>query len=202
MPQYEGDYVQNDRLAVGFLYRPDRVRVSDVKPLFMDDAYAFPRAPLSAFVEVVDEFGAVRFDFVFIVVHLKAQGDARSQYRRIAAIEALDEHIRAATGERDFVVVGDYNDRLTDERGNNVFLPMLDDPVTYTFLTLRLEQSGEKSYIPIPGFIDHILITNEALPEYGLGKTESIAIEAVRPSYESVVSDHRPIRALFEVPDL
>lgn len=202
-PDYEGSWVRGEFIAVGFMYRVDRVRVSDVRPIFQDDGYAFPRAPLQAFVEVLGPTGEVRFDFMFLVVHLKAQGDAQSQARREAAIEALDAYLvaeLAAGGEQDWIVVGDYNDRLTDSGNQNVFRRMLDQPDQYTFLTQRLEQSGAFSYIPIPGFIDHILVTRDAIAEYGLGRTEVLPLEMTEPSYVSLVSDHRPVRAVFELP--
>lgn len=203
LDEYDGTLVFEDRLAVGMIWRPDRVRVENIEPLFTDDDYAFPRAPLRADVTVLSPTGETEFDFVFINLHLKAQGDARSQYRRLDAIEKLATYIEEeieAGSDPDFVVIGDYNDRLTDERGNNVFLRMLDKPELYNFLTLGPSLAGEKSYIPIPGFIDHIMVTTDAVEEYGLGRTEAVAIEERRPDYVSKVSDHRPVRAFFALP--
>lgn len=203
LPDYAGQWVRGEFLAVGMLWRPERLRISNIHPLFERDNYAFPRAPLQADVEVLGPDGEVRFDFVFIALHLKAQVDAQSQARRLDAMEKLENYLSvqlSTGGEQDYIIVGDYNDRLLDEGEFNVFRPMLDRPDKYTFLTRGLEASGEISYIPIPGFIDHILVTNDALTEYGAGRTETLALELLYPRYVSLVSDHRPIRATFALP--
>ncbi|MEQ8564010.1 MAG: endonuclease/exonuclease/phosphatase family protein [Deltaproteobacteria bacterium] len=203
-PDYDGSWVRGEqRIAVGYMYRVDRLRVSNVESLFRTDRSAFPRSPIQAFVEVLGPDGEVRFDFNFITVHLKAQVDFDSQERRRDAIEKLDDYLTtqlATGGEQDWIVVGDYNDRLTDSGARNVFTRMLDQPDKYTFLTRGLEEGGAYSYIPIPGFIDHILVTNDALGEYGAGKTEVLELERTQEGYVALVSDHRPVRAIFELP--
>src|SRR5688572_24549063 len=138
LPGYGGYYVYTrDFIRVGFLYREDRVLVENIEALFTEDGYNFPRSPLKADVTITSTSGEL-FDFVFMVVHHKAQPDTESRERRRAANERIDQWIRAQmeTGdERDFVVVGDYNDRLEDRPGENVFQVFLDQPELYFFLT-------------------------------------------------------------------
>jgi endonuclease/exonuclease/phosphatase family metal-dependent hydrolase len=183
-------------LRVGFMYRPERVEVSEVERLFLDDWYAFPRAVLKA--RILDlETG---FDFIFLVVHLKAQIDEESRMRRALAIEALDEWLTAALaagGEQDYVVVGDYNDELTDVPEQNVFPAILNAPERYRFLTLPIEEAGGHSYLPFDVMIDHILVTTDALDEYGSGSTEVLPLELRIMYYEARVSDHRPVISRF-----
>ncbi len=183
-------------LRVGFMYRPERVEVSEVERLFLDDWWAFPRAVLKA--RVVDlESG---FDFYFLVVHLKAQIDDESRMRRALAIAALDEWLTSALAsgdERDYVVVGDYNDELTDPPEQNVYGPILDAPERYRFLTLPVEEAGGHSYLPFDVMLDHILVTADVLDEYGSGSTEVLPLERRIMYYEARVSDHRPVIARF-----
>ncbi len=188
-------------LRVGLLYREDRVQVGDVRKLFEDDGYAFPRPPLAAQIAVTSTSGDL-FDFTMVVVHLKAQSDIESRERRRAANEMIDEWIHgdmASTGETDYVVVGDFNDRLSDPPGENVFAVYLDQPQLYYFLTTTLAAEGEYSYIPFPGLIDHVLITTDALYEYGDGTTEVLHLDESIGGYQSLISDHRPVVSHFKI---
>ncbi len=189
-----------DFLAVGLLYRPDRVRVVESGPIFTDDGFAFPRPPLWARVEALDDEGRVAFDFELLVVHLKALGDERSRSRRTRACARLDTWIRtrqAGGGEQDFIVVGDWNDKLDDVPDENVFLPFLLAPERYRFLTTPLSQAGDSSYIPFSGLIDHIMITSDALDEYGPGRTRVVYAEQDYVGYVPNISDHRPVLSTF-----
>jgi endonuclease/exonuclease/phosphatase family metal-dependent hydrolase len=172
--------------------------VSDVETLFPESWYEFPRPPLKARIAVAGAEPA--FDFVFMVVHLKAQLDAESRERRRAACGALDVWIREQMNggqEKDFVLIGDWNDELTDAPADNVFQVFLDDPDTYSFLTLPAAQAGEFSYIPFESMIDHVLVTRDALDEYGDGTTSVLPAEVTYPGYEAAVSDHRPVLSRF-----
>ena len=204
LPDWEAIRVEEpyDYLAVGILYRPARIRILEAEPIFTGEAYAFPRPPLWARVEALDGAGHVVFDFELLVVHLKAQGDPQSQDRRRVACEELERWIRerqAAGGEQDIIIVGDWNDRIDDLAAKNVFRPFLEAPERYTFLSQELVDAGESSYILIPGVIDHILVTHDALDEYGPGHTEPVMLDQTYPDYVRNVSDHRPVRATFVI---
>jgi exonuclease III len=190
-----------DFIRVGLLYRDDRVDLANVFALFEHDGYAFPRAPLSADVTVTSTAG-VLFDFTFITVHHKAQSDTESRERRRAANEILHEWMQghmASRPERDYVIVGDFNDRLDDRPGDNVFEVFLTRPDLYAFLTAESAWRGETSYIPFPGLIDHVLVTTDALTEYGDGETSPVPLEMTVLGYEEHVSDHRPVLSRFRV---
>jgi len=179
---------------VGLLYRSSTVSVDGVETLFLGDGQAFPRPPLAAHVH------GQGVDLTLVVVHLKAQSDAASQARRKAAVGKLDTWMKARAGER-ILVVGDWNDEVTDPAADNVFQALLDQPDTYTVLTLPLAQMpGESTYIPIPGFIDHMVLTHNALGEWGAGSTEVLHLDASDPQYESILSDHRPVLTRFHPP--
>lgn len=187
---------------VGFLYRTSLIEVGDVDRIFRSERAAFPRDPLIAEIRVVSETGETRFDFTFVVVHLKAQIDEESRQRRIAAVELLDGWIRERVlVDPDVVVVGDFNDELTDEPRWNVFGPFLEHPELYRFLTMEEERAGRHTYIPFRAMIDHVLVTTDALDEYGNGRTSVLSIDRTMPGYLDVVSDHLPVVAGFMLPE-
>ena len=180
-------------LRVGLLWRKDRVTVDAVDTLFSSDWYAFPRPPLKARVTID---APTPIDFVTVVLHLKAQLDAESQDRRRTACERLDTWVRAeieSGDERDYVLVGDFNDKLTDPAQWNVFGAFLDAPDDYRFLTLAAEEAGGHTYIPFESFIDHVLVTSDALGEVGSGETTVLALDEEVSDYREL-TDHRPVQ--------
>ncbi|MFK7991112.1 MAG: endonuclease/exonuclease/phosphatase family protein [Sandaracinaceae bacterium] len=184
------------RLAL--IYRRSRVAVSDVDVLFTGDRSAFPRSPLAARVEVRRGDDVV-FDFTVVVVHLKASIDNESRLRRVAAIEALDGWMRArveGVGDPDIVLLGDFNDNLTDEPSQNVFGPLL-DAERYTFLTLPLEASGARTFLFFDAFLDHVMLTESARQVYGDGTTEILPLDQSLDDYTTRVSDHLPVVVTF-----
>ena len=203
LPDYEGIYADDPGAytRVALLYRTARVEVSEVRTLFANDWYAFPRPPLDARLRVAGARGGTIFEFDFVVVHLKAYGDDESRDRRMKACVKLDAWIRDQGGASGhFIVAGDWNDKLTDPPETNVFGPFLGAPDTYRFLTAPLAEAGAFSYIPYQSLIDHVLVTTTALDEYGAGETEVLAVEDQIPGYLDTVSDHRPVLSHFLVP--
>lgn len=204
LTDYEGIQVSDpgNSLRVGLLYRPERIRIVDSFELFENDSFAFPRPLLWADVEVLNDAGQVVFDFEFLVLHLKARGDNESRERREAACARIEEWIRSRVSfrdEKDYVVVGDWNDSLTDIPDLNVFIPFYEPAGQYSFLTQSLAEGGASTFIPFESMIDHIMVTNDALEEYGAGATRVVQADFMYSSYESQVSDHRPVQSRFVI---
>lgn len=204
LPDYQG--MTNDDhgafMLVGLLYRTETVNIGRVETLFGDNSWAFPRPPLAVWLTVRDGDDA-SFDFLIVVLHLKANLDDESQERRRLACEHLEQWMarEVASGtEADIVVVGDWNDELTDRTSWNVFQVFLDRPESYTFLNLGLAQGGEFTYLPFESCIDHILVTSSALDEYGAGSTDILELDRNYPDYRDLISDHRPVLSRFQVP--
>jgi endonuclease/exonuclease/phosphatase family metal-dependent hydrolase len=195
LPDYEG--ILNDDpgayIRVGLLYRRERVEIEAVETLFPSDWYAFPRPPLKAHVTIA---GSEPIDFNVVVLHLKAMLDDESQARRRDACEKLaawvEDELTANDDEQDFMLLGDLNDKLTDPPEWNVFLPFLDHPDQYAFLTLPLAEAGEHSYIPFESLIDHVLVTADMLDEVGAGGAEVLPLEETVANYDGI-TDHRPV---------
>ncbi|MCD6375053.1 MAG: endonuclease/exonuclease/phosphatase family protein [Caldisericaceae bacterium] len=193
-------YGNGNYQKTAILYKTDFISISAVKNIFENDGYAFPRPPLEAYVQIKDLEG-VKFDFNMIVLHLKASGGSENEARRKEAIKDLTQYIKseiAQGADPDFVVLGDWNDALTDTGSTNVFLPMLNDPQTFMFLTAKL--TNQFSYISntFKSLIDHIMITADAQTEYGQGECKVLYLDRQYLSYPNNVSDHRPVMACFK----
>ncbi len=194
LPEYDGfvAFYGDGFARVGVLYRPDRVTVDDVRMEFASNDWAFPRPMLAARVAAV---AAPEHDFELGVVHLKAQLDEESTERRRAACLALNTWVGSVQAEKsddDVVIVGDFNDELTDPEQWNVFGPLL-APADGGFLTLSLEQGGGYTYIPFDSFIDHVHVRGASL--HAASSAEVLALDATVPDYLNTVSDHRPVIA-------
>ena len=186
----------------GFLYKTDIISLSNVKNIFngQDDKNAFPRPPLAGYVKI-KKGNLVLFDFNIVVLHLKARGDQESEDRRRAACVDLKNFIDseiASGADPDFIVLGDWNDQITDPPASNVFKPFLDNPDDFHFLTADI--SRQYSYISntYKSLIDHIMITKDTRQEYGQGTTQVLYLDSEFGAYQSQVSDHRPVLSIFK----
>lgn len=205
LPEWDGilsgdEYFDGTYHKTGLLYRKNQVTVYSHQLLFQN-SYNFPRPPLEVNLTVTEHNHI--FDFNLIVLHLKAFSDTDSETRRRNAILQLKEYVDHEvdyTIERDFIILGDFNDELSDPQPTpNVFTPILQAPDDYTFLTLPLAGSSA-SYIfgKTPSLIDHILITQDAIDEYGAsGATRVLYLDSNLSNYTGLISDHRPVLAQF-----
>ena len=103
------------------------------------------------------------------------------------------------------IVVGDFNDDLTDIQENNVFQQFLNDETNYRFADFSIANGPiyNWSFPNWPSHLDHILITNELFDN-----VEDIQTILLRENnyytypgvYENNVSDHQPvgIKLFFE----
>jgi len=187
-------------LKTGILYRIDQIAVISWEPIFWNNWYEFPRPPIRLTIEAHLPTGT--FSFYLIVMHLKAMGDEESQERRRLAVLMLKDYLDQLVPylpDQDWLVVGDWNDELTDPEADNVFWPFLQDSTDYHFLTLPL--AGNPYWASYPYYnslIDHIMATTDALGEYGEnGETITLRLDDEYSRYTTVISDHRPVMARF-----
>ena len=187
-------------LKTGILYRTDQITVVSWEPIFWNNWYEFPRPPIRLTIEANLPTGT--FSFYLIVMHLKALSDQESQERRRQAVLLLKEYLDQLVPylpDQDWLVVGDWNDELTDSEANNVFWPLLQDSTNYHFLTLPL--AGNPYWASYPYYnslIDHLMATTDALGEYGEnGETITLRLDDEYGRYSTVISDHRPVMARF-----
>jgi endonuclease/exonuclease/phosphatase family metal-dependent hydrolase len=197
LPGYSGR-VSSDSYGFqrpGVVYRTGMFEISDVQLLFDSDNTSFPRAPFQFDVDAVDPQGSAHYQFTMIVVHLKAGSTSADEDARRSALAQLKTHLdqeRTAQPDRDFVLLGDFNDQLTDGAADNVFQPFLDDSAHYRFLDRALAQSGEDTYIGYSGtMIDHILVADQDATDFAGDSTRVLHLDEQIANYEATVSDHR-----------
>jgi endonuclease/exonuclease/phosphatase family metal-dependent hydrolase len=196
------EYGPGNYQKTAILCRIDQITLANVGVIFPNQTYAFPRPPLMA--EVTFEHNSQYFTFHLIVVHLKAGGTSEDLDRRRQACLQLKSFIDQAISEGedpDFIVAGDFNDELDDPPAENSFNVFLNDTLHYQFLTLPLAGNPYWASYPSTGsLIDHVLVTSDALGEYGNGTTETLRLDYEVSNYSYWISDHRPMFSMFEVP--
>ncbi len=208
IPEYGGlfssdVYSSGNYQKTAVIYKKDIVQISDAEMLFTGDGYSFPRPPLQVYVTA--SHNQKTFDFTLIILHLKAFGGSENEARRRSACEKLKNYLDveiANSVDKDFMVVGDWNDELNDPLSQNVFQVFLNDPQNYTFLTEDLANDPVNNATYIGGYqsvIDHILISEDVKQEYAAGGTEVLKIDLFFSAYLSEVSDHRPVGSIFKV---
>jgi endonuclease/exonuclease/phosphatase family metal-dependent hydrolase len=198
--RYSSDTYGTWYQKTGVIYRKAVVTVSNLKQLYADDSYAFPRPPIE--VEVTASHNGKIFDFKLIVLHLKASGGSTNTDRRRRACQLLRQYMDsqiAGSQEKDFIVAGDWNDELDDRPEQNAFNAFIDNP-DYEFLTWLLVGDPQSVSYPSSGrLIDHILVSEDALDEHYQGSVTTLRLDDELSTYLSQVSDHRPVMAKFPV---
>jgi endonuclease/exonuclease/phosphatase family metal-dependent hydrolase len=176
-----------------------RATILDSGSIFSDDSYLFPRAPLVVRIAVGSP-AAAGFELDLVVVHQKAQLDEESEQRRRDGNERLAQWCaqRFASTQAPIVLVGDFNDQVTDTGANDVFTAFKTgtDP-DYWFLTAESEEDGEYSYVPFTSFIDHQIATGNLRDTFPLARTAVLHLEAEVADYVDRVTDHLPVRVDF-----
>tara|TARA_A100001011_G_scaffold325340_1_gene348215 strand:+ start:21571 stop:22446 length:876 start_codon:yes stop_codon:yes gene_type:complete len=142
--------------------------------------------------------------YIIINVHYKCCGNGTiesdywdEEYRRQQATYHLKSYIDNNFSNENVVIVGDFNDDISEEVSKNVFYEFLNDPDNYFFTdTYIAEGSSENwSFPSYPSHLDHILVTNELfidsintftikLDDYMIGGFQK---------YDNYISDHRPV---------
>lgn len=186
LPGWSG-VVSGGSLKTGYLYKTAEVSVSAVTyPL--TDASAFPRQPM--FITATHTSGLV---VTLINLHLKCCDDGTSIPRRRSASEQLKAYIDANLDNQSVVMLGDYNDDITQPEGNNVFTNFVEDDANYEFADMTIAQcnSAYWSYPSWPSHLDHMLITNELFNK--VQDVRVLRLNECEGGYYNTISDHRPV---------
>ncbi|MEZ4360642.1 MAG: endonuclease/exonuclease/phosphatase family protein [Kofleriaceae bacterium] len=189
-------YSADSYQKLGVLYRRGLVTVSPLSLLFSGDTSPFPRPPIKVSIVVNDRIHApLALDL--IGVHLKAGVTTSDRERRRAAIVKLDEYLRAQVdggGEDEVVVLGDYNEVVTDAAGQSVFAPILTAPDRYTLQTNAYALGGGITYLGFGGRdLDHITTTAGLAAEVAGGGVTVLRLDQIFGGYEPLLSDHLPV---------
>lgn len=191
LPGWSG-VVSGGSLRTGYLYKNSEVTVSAVTyPLV--DASAFPRSPM--FITATHTSG---LEVTLINLHLKCCDDGTSIPRRRDASQKLKAYIDANLSNKAVVMLGDYNEDITQPEGNDVFKNFVDDSNNYKFADMTIAQCGSEnwSYPSWPSHLDHLLITNELFDK--VVETRTLKLNICEGQYYGSVSDHRPVLLRLE----
>ena len=210
---YAGYAKLNYLVGLGFIYKTSSIQINAIYEIFNAPQYwnNFPRAPIVMDMNYMNE------RHILIVNHLKCCGDGiidlgnsnDEENRRLEAVILLKEYIDLNFPTVKTIILGDLNDEITDAPTANVFQPILNDPSNYAFAdnAISVGPSADWSYPTWPSHLDHFIISNELFYEtqnngsfvQTLKLEQEFAIGW--PSYETLVSDHRPV-AMKIFPDM
>lgn len=179
---------QNNSLQVGYLYKTAEISISGTQELFTDDASSFPRP---AYVTTATHVSGK--SITLINLHLKCCDDGNSIERRRTASQKLKNHIDTNLSSASVVVLGDFNEDITEPEGNGVFNNFKEDSNNYRFANMNIAMCSSEnwSYPSWPSHLDHILITNELFSL--VEDVRTLKVNACESQYYSTVSDHRPV---------
>lgn len=189
--------------GLAYIYRNDVVEINDIYEIYTSAPYwnVFPRSPM-----VMDlNFAGERY---FIINnHLKCCGDGLLDYnddsdeenRRYSAMNLIKAFIDENLSSEKIMVIGDFNDDISESHPNNVFQEILNDSNNYRFVDLPIAQgnSSEWSFPNWPSHLDHILVTNEIFDNINDLYVKTIKIDEYLEGgwneYDQNISDHRPV---------
>ena len=195
--------------GLAYVYNTNTVQVNKKYEIFTSQPFwnAFPRSPQVLELTFNNE------EYVIIDNHLKCCGDgvldlndtSDEENRRLRAINLLKTYIDSIFSNDKVIVVGDWNDILTDPTPNNVFNSFLNDS-DYLFVDfpIALGSSANFSFPTWPSHLDHILISDELFADFYKPNSElsCIRIDDYMSSwsaYDYNISDHRPVGLKLEV---
>tara|TARA_B100000609_G_C17221851_1_gene440713 strand:- start:4877 stop:5743 length:867 start_codon:yes stop_codon:yes gene_type:complete len=186
---FRSENTNNQELS--FLINTEHLNIlSQPYEILIDEEYYFAYRP----PYVID----IEFDnhtFHIVNVHLKCCDG--SEQRRAISSQYLKEYIDQNLSSDNVIVLGDFNDDITEPANQNVFINFLNDTLNYRFADLDIAEGTPDnwSFPGWPSHLDHILISNEVF-NYQLN-VETIKLDNYMVGgwgrYDSYVSDHRPV---------
>lgn len=191
------DYVisdDTDYLNLVVLYKKNDFLVRSKTSLFTDSMYEFAsRPPLRLEMTYTGENS---MDFTLINMHLKCCNDGYN--RRVQSSDILYEYLKNSIqlGFVNHIVVGDWNDDISDSYSQNSFNIFLEDQNSFKYVTYENALSNSNihdSYPSYPSFIDHIMISSDLFEEDENGDVQTIRLGDYIAGYDEIISDHRPV---------
>ena len=169
-----------------------------------EEHYFAYRPPYVLHVEFLEEDGTLLDSLKIIDIHFKCCGDGLidtaedwdEEYRRQNASEHLKEYIDETfyrEGDK-VIVLGDFNDELTDADSSNVFLNFIIDS-DYEFSDMYIAEGSQSnwSFPNWPSHLDHILLYNNPYST----STQTLRLDDYIiggwGKYDNYISDHRPV---------
>ncbi len=190
LPAY--DFVSSGS-GLALAARRDIVEISHQTTLFPSSGYEFAwRYPFK--VDLTWSCGLSSSVLSVIVVHLKAGGSSDDFDRRYESCELLNDYV-ASNNDENIIILGDYNDEITDNQSNNSLWPLVNSE-HIQFATESIANSDYwASYPSWPSFIDHIALSSQLFDEYYNGSIKTIRVDDYTgySNFQNNISDHRPV---------
>ena len=182
--------------------RSDVVEITTWSTLFQSYGYEFAwRYPL--LVELNWLCGASVSSLQIINIHLKAYNDSESFDRRYASCELLSDYINENPNVN-IIVLGDYNDEITDPENSNSLWPLVSDNAVEFATEPIADDYYYASYPSYPSFLDHIALSTPLFDELSGGNITTIRVDDYTgySTYQNNISDHRPVLWSFSVEEV
>jgi exonuclease III len=196
LPAY--DFI-NSGNGLALAVRADVLTINSYITLFSGAGYEFAwRYPLK--VELSWVCGLNSAAIHIINVHLKSGGSSEDFDRRFASCEYLSDYVNDHPNDN-IIILGDYNDEITDSQNNNSLWPLVADD-TIEFATEPIANNNYyASYPSWPSFIDHIAVSTPLFDELNIGNIQTIRVDDYTgySFYHDNISDHRPVIWSFSV---
>lgn len=204
---YSG-YVSNSNyggINLAYVVKDDVTVIDDYK-IYSASTYNYAFAGRSPYLIHLEKNN---IEYYVINLHLKCCGDgdldfsdnSDEEYRRWLALNYIKTYIDDNLSTDNVIVLGDYNDELTDNSTDNVFQDLIDDSDNYLFADMNIA-SGNPQYFSFPNWpshIDHILITDELFDDLNSegGDVLTIQIDDYIAggfnNYDTYITDHIPV---------
>jgi len=184
----------------------DDVTVIDEYKIYGEETYNYAFAGRSPYLIHLEKNN---FEYYVINIHLKCCGDGNfdttdssdEEYRRWLALGYIKTYIDTYLSNENVIVLGDYNDELTDDYEDNVFQDFIDDSENYLFADIDIANGNPQnfSFLNWPSHIDHLLITNELFDDLNSEGGEVLTIPVDNyivggfDNYDSYITDHMPV---------
>ncbi|MFH1853198.1 MAG: endonuclease/exonuclease/phosphatase family protein [Candidatus Neomarinimicrobiota bacterium] len=204
LPEY--DFVisrQSSFLDQAIIFKKDLFTLERQLEIFAEDDYNFAgRPPLQADFSYFVNGKTVHFSVINL--HMKCCDSGLK--RRQNAVQMLHDYLAEQwnRGQRNFVVLGDWNDDLKDAGNAHGFHPFFDDDRFYFVnrdLVYDLEQASYPKE-PYVSFLDHILVTDQFVPRTSTKRVQTLRLGDYMGGYsvyEDYISDHQPVMVGFPV---
>ena len=193
---------QSESLA--YLININNITITDTPYSILEEEehYFAYRPPYVLDIEFLAEDGTPN-KFKIIDVHFKCCGDGNledyywdEEYRRLQANYYLKQHLDENFTSNTVIILGDFNDELTDSDENNVFLEFLNDS-SYYFSDINIANGPTEnwSYPSWPSHLDHILVYNQYSESHLNTQTLKLDNYLIGgwDKYDNYISDHRPV---------
>ena len=207
LPQY--GYIltqQSSYYDQAIIYRKDVLTPLGSLEPFAENDYNFAgRPPLRG--DFIWRFGDKEMQITVVNIHLKCCGDGLN--RRKKSVIELHDYLRQLQdhGMENIIVMGDWNDDVTDVGQEQSFPAFLEDPEHFRFVTADIAAIPDQASYPTwPSFLDHILVSSALFNAFeDGGYVQTLPMKEWFGSwknYESVVSDHRPVLVRIPIQSL